>query len=425
MADYPVKWFSNDMGGAPVLGDTSAGDFIALLKACLITGFNVTPVASATYEAESGEVLVTLTTGHGFKAWQVIEVSGADQESYNGQHRVTSIGSDWVRYVPSAAPSVSPATGTTIEIKAAAVGGWEIVGEDSNSYRVAIRSTSVKSTDHVLVITNDGDDQSSYGNYAKMICAESFVDIDTFDSAITQYWPCSHARFDESVRYGGAEEKSWLLISDDRLLYFIPVYSITNRRSIMVAGVFNSFRPGDAYNFLLNGISTGGGSAWHTTNQDCLSDLIAPVDSGMRSRASDLNSDSQSPKYTRIARYSSQFPGDVPAGLMLTGLSFARPEYYIDPQVKTPNPADNGLYVNNNNLPLLEPGGIRGEMPGLLQPINGSAAYDKQVIDSLPSFSVPVLFWRAAAWRKNYTPGSYNEGYDCLLAFKLDEWRYT
>ena len=422
MANFPVKWFSNDMGGAPVLGDTAAGDFIALLKACLVTGFNVTPVASAAYEAESGEVLVTLTTGHGFKAWQVIEVSGADQESYNGQHRVTSIGSDWVRYVPDAAPSASPATGTTIEIKAAPVGGWEIVGDSPSENKLAIKSISPQSTDHVLVITNKGDSYSNYGNFSKMVCASSYVDIDTFEEVMTQYWPCSHARFSENSTYGGASERDWLFIADNRLLYFIPAYTISNRRSVMVAGLINSLRPADANHYILNGIGVNPGSAWHTTNQYSLSDLIGPVNDAMETFSTSLTSDSSSPSYTRMARASNQMPGDIPVGLLLTGLSFARPEYVNPPAIIMPNPADNGFYVANNSIPVLEPGGIRGTIPGLVQPINGSSGYEKKIVDNLPSFGEPVIFWRAAAWRRAETTGS-DRGYDRLLGFKLGSWR--
>ena len=47
MATYSVKWFTSDMRGAPVVSGT-AGTLIAMLDACLVTGFGVVTATSVT-----------------------------------------------------------------------------------------------------------------------------------------------------------------------------------------------------------------------------------------------------------------------------------------------------------------------------------------------------------------------------------------
>ncbi|MBK10917.1 MAG: hypothetical protein CL810_15420 [Cobetia sp.] len=384
MADYPVKWFSNDMGGAPALGDTSAGDFIALLKACLITGFNVTPVASATYEAESSEVLVTLTTGHGFKAWQVIEVSGADQESYNGQHRVTSVGSDWVRYAPDSAPSVSPATGSTIEIKAAPVGGWQVADEDASTHRIAFRRTGAAATDHVLMIENNGNQGDRSAQWlARMRVCESFVDIETFEEVAVQYWPASH-------RYSTPE---WAIVADELMMFFTTRYGHIDKRSTLVAGNLNTIRPGDASHFIINGTDKSSSAEWNNNHSFYAGfGSLASID------------------YRSIARAYHQLPGSTTWALKGIGTQMGGPFKY-------PNPQTNGFYISPNELMVMESEGLRGYMPGLMQPLQSSPVYHAAILDNLPGLEgIPVLLWSTTLGREYYTD-------EVLLAWRLDDWR--
>ncbi|MFP5300125.1 hypothetical protein R2R70_02770 [Cobetia sp. SIMBA_158] len=388
MVDYPVKWFSNDMGGAPVLGDTAAGDFIALLKACLVTGFNVTPVASATYEAESGEVLVTLTTGHGFKAWQVIEISGADQESYNGQHRVTSIGSDWVRYVPDAAPSVSPATGTTIEIKAAPVGGWQVDAENVDTHKLALSRMAADATDMTFIIAN-GEEEGERPTGGEMVAnvrvCESFTDLDTYTEVARQYWPASS-------NYASAE---WFMVADGYIIYWVIRYGSSGKRSATVLGDIVTVRPGDAYHCIINGIQSGSNSDWNGSER-YYSDLARFGSTERRS----------------IARAYHQLPGNTVWKMQGIGDGFGNTMDY-------PTPQTNGFYVNASKLMIIESGGLRGFAPGLVQPLQTSSAYHGAVIDNLPNFEgVPIIFWLMM----NYDYDS-SDGSEVLVGFRLDSWR--
>lgn len=392
MANFPVKWFSSDMVGAPTLGDETAGDFNALLKACLVTGFNVTPVTEMSYDASTGEVTITAGTDHGFIKHQVIAVSGADQAEYNGEHRVTAIGTDWLTFAPDSAPSAATATGATLEVKAAPHGGWEVVDEDAANYLLAVRSTRADATGYIMRIQNDawdGDYSRSKSNIARVaaIGPEAFTDISTYTAAMQQNWPASHRRAD-------TDSEDWLLVCDGALLYFIVGYGRYNKRSCMVFGDIESVRPGDAHQVILNGIEVGLTAEWDSRYE-------SPYSGFPRFSTSD---------YRSIARPYSMLPGSTSWTMEGIGEELGGPMTY-------PNPQTNGFYVATGKLLLLESGGLRGFMPGLIQPLQSSQVYDKAVLNNLPGLEdTPVLFCQAARTRSAKSP-------DRLMGFRLDSWR--
>ena len=76
---YPVKWFSEEMAGAPVMmTDTTgtAGTLVALLKACLISGFNLKAIATLTFDSGTNTGTATFATAHGYKVNSVILIDG-------------------------------------------------------------------------------------------------------------------------------------------------------------------------------------------------------------------------------------------------------------------------------------------------------------------------------------------------------------
>ncbi|WP_417358767.1 hypothetical protein [Gallaecimonas pentaromativorans] len=426
MADFPVKWFSSYMGGSTILGDNTAGDFISLLKACLITGFNTKPVTELSFDSSTGVATAELGSGHGFLKAQVISVSGADQAEYNGEWRVTGISSTSVKYSPDISPSVAVATGSLIEVKAAPQGQWEVAAEDAASNKLALRSIASYATDHVLVVTNDGmTGPTGTENFSHMECVSNFVDIETYDVECDLYWPVSHGGFSDSETEG-ADNPDWLLVADGGAMFFIPTYTRRNRRSCMVAGLIKSVRPGDAHNFILNGVPISG--RWNTTNQNCLSDFASGVTTDFVTVRPNGYKDSNGPAYRQLARANSQMPGATTWGMLLMGEQFSAYDPDEDERGDTaitfPNPADNGFYVASNELPVIEPGCVRGTMPGVVQPLNGSPAYIGEVVTDLPSFDgEPVIFWTAAAWQYNASSGTPYQMFDKMIGFRLDGWR--
>jgi len=388
MATFPVKWFSSDMGGHPVLGDTTAGDFIALIKACLITGFNVTPVTTMTHDATTGDVTMTLGTGHGFVKWQVIEVSGADQAEYNGQFRVTAIGSDWLTFTPDTAPAASPATGTTIEVKAAPHGKWEVVDEDAANYHLALRSTAADASPHTFMITNDGNGGvGNSGNIATVRILESFTDFSTYEEATSVYWAASHRQTTEE----------WLFLADDKMIFWVPRYANKEHRSVFVLGDIDTVRPGDSSHCLILGMDGSSTGEWDSSYDNPYTDFLTL--GGL------VSSD-----FRGIARGYQQLPGAMPWSLIGIGNTIGNLFAY-------PNLATNGFYVATGKLMVMEQNSLRGFMPGVIQPLQTSFVYHKAVIDSLPDLEgIPVIFWLATDSRDDVSD-------EYLIAFRLDQWR--
>ncbi|NVN56952.1 hypothetical protein FLM52_14500 [bacterium Scap17] len=397
MADFPVKWFSSDMGGSPENGD-QYGALIELLKACLVTGFNTKPVASLTYDSAIQQATASVGSGHGYLKWQVIAISGADQAGYNGEHRVTAIGSDWVRFALDTAPAATEATGDLIEIKAAPVEGWEVAAEDAETYRIAFRRTDPRATALTLIVKN-GDPKDYYSStpssakLASVLWASDFIDLDTYTVELGRYWPYSN---NETNR-----DAEWLFIADALGLYYINRYADPAARGLIISGDFDSVRPGDAFNCISNGISA---SASWTFND-------APYPASMNFGNT---------SYLQICRSYNQLPGDAHASLLGIGERMGETIGY-------PNASDNGYYVSLGRLLIREgPSGdtssiraeqsLRGYLPGILQPLQTSPVYDKVIIDNLPGLEgVPVLSCLVA--------NEEDDSQGHLVAFRLDEWR--
>lgn len=398
MADFPVKWFSSDMGGSPENGD-QYGALIELLKACLVTGFNTKPVASLTYDSATQQATASVGSGHGYLKWQVIAISGADQAGYNGEHRVTAIGSDWVRFALDAAPAATEATGELIEIKTAPVGGWGLVAEDAETFRAAFKRTDERATDLTLIVSNGDRKQyySSANNYTRFALSRwvsGFVDLDTYESATGRYWPCSGLELDVA--------HDWVVVADPMIFYYMNRYGESGQRGFISSGDIISIRPGDAYHCLNNGISPSDG--WQSTSYYMYPRLL---DYGDDFAAS-------------LSRGHTQLPGDVSASLIGTGRRMGSVIGY-------PNKSDNGFYISLNQVIVREGDegetpearagqSIRGYLPGVLEPLHSSSVYDMAVMDNLPMLEgVPVLTCMVA------TKGNDDEG--GLIAFRLDDWR--
>tara|TARA_A100001391_G_scaffold142738_1_gene100519 strand:+ start:215 stop:1474 length:1260 start_codon:yes stop_codon:yes gene_type:complete len=418
MADFPVKWFSSYMGGAPVLSDQTPGEMIALMKACLSTGFNLMPIDGMEFDSGTGLATVNLSTGHGFKAWQVIEISGADQAGYNGEHRVVSVGAGWLTFAPDAAPSAGAATGESMEIKASPSKSWEFIHEDAATYQASFRSTMPDATDHVVIMTDDdptNSDVNSGADCVKMTVAEIYTDLSDYQESMIQWWPASHRYWDDRYAKYTYGKKDWVLITNGKLVYFALNYGRSCKRAIMVLGNFDSVRPADAHHFILNGIngSTGWSSTGYAMYNDFLS-LEASDDEHLR----------------KISRKYTQIPESVSFNLLGYGRK-------IGGSFSAPNPADNGFYVASGKIGVLEEiqdstayQTLRGYMPGIVQPLCTVPFYDMQILDDVPSLEGrPVLFVLATVKDDGqYENGSFTEWtitsnyHPYLIGFHLDHW---
>lgn len=201
---FPVKWFSSDFRGAPVING-QAGSLIGALEACLITGFGEITATSVT--VSGGIATATHNSGDWFADHAVIAVSGATPAELNGESRVLSHTATTTTWATTAVDGA--ATGV-IKIRYAPVGGWEVAFSKTN-VRV-FRSTDLQAHGHYFRV----DDSAT--TYARVRGFETMSDVDTGTGPFPTdaqmlgggYWHKSSA--------ANATANAWWLVADSRSL---------------------------------------------------------------------------------------------------------------------------------------------------------------------------------------------------------------
>jgi len=211
MPDTTVKYFDSTIAGAPEL-TSDACALIALLDACLVTGFGSVTLDSL---AVSGEVATgTLSTGHGFEmigglVGPVIEIAGATAAGLNGQWRLASADTNTFTF---ACPGVADgAASGTITAKRAPL-GWSKAFSGTNL--AAYRSSELSATGMLLRIddTNTYAGWNTYGENVRATAVESMTGIDTWDGQFGDSMWRKHAS-------AGGTANEWHLIGDESLFY--------------------------------------------------------------------------------------------------------------------------------------------------------------------------------------------------------------
>lgn len=334
----PIKWFHDEMQGAPELTQ-DPGSMIALLDACLLNGFNLLTLDTLTYDSQTGEATGTTSSSHGFVRDQVILINGADQAEYNGEQRVTWIDSASFRYKPAAAPSATTATGT-ISAKAAPVGNWEKKYDDGLGTKAAYRSIDPAATGIFLRVddTNNPNGATSSGYHAEVRGCVSMTDVDTWGES---FWYSDDYKWFHKV-YSTSYTPQWTLIGDGRLFYLFVAPNPTDYLGhINAFGDIVSVRPGDAYHAIL--ISSRYGYNYGT-------DFCSINQSGRSG--------------FQLARpYHQLASGSVNCGFYGSALS----NYLGYNGIGFPNLADNGLWLHQPVLVQESGNVLRGRAPGVIQ----------------------------------------------------------
>lgn len=363
---FPVKWYSNEMQGAPSLGDTSAGALTALLKAVLVTGFGTLTVNSLVWDATEGAAKATIAAGHAYKQDSVIEVDGASPAAYNGEHRVKKVSSTEVWFeLDGGDPGI--AAGGTLTMKVAPL-GWTLTHESGDGMVAIYRPTNVSESGNVSWrIDNSaftgwtGTAGGSTHYLAKIAMVEDVVDINTYTTIYEHRWPATQ-------RYAS---KVWDLIGDHQLFYWLPAIGNYSYQTVYCAGYIRSVRPGDRYHAVLcHYPSTNAADSavvWNSrdgTNPNNWGTTLTTFDqTGQRA----------------IARPYHQLFGTT--SWWLKGL-FGR----FGSGLSLPNGPDNGFYFSTDPCMVLENGNhLRGYMPGLIVPFADTTAWHRKNFGDLPA----------------------------------------
>lgn len=361
----PVKWFSNAMAPTMLLSTGSAGaahtvtqgSLISLLKACLVTGFGIKTVSSVNYDAANAKIVVTISSGHTYQLYQVIELSGANESGFNGQFRVMNVTTTTVECaLDNGIPAAASATGS-LSAKIPGL-GWGVAYEDAVNNKVIFKRLD-PSNDYMLLVDNSAWSgwNNSTGHLAKVKVVTGVTDINTFTVVSDQRWPCSH-------NYASPD---WLLIGDSRFFVFLPRFAAAGSREMDCFGDIPSLRAGDKHATLFQ---------YHCSSPTESIYWADPL-AWPYNNAGLINEGS----YRQIMRSYHQLPGVVPArivgdhpgGIFGGGL----------PNAGIPvNPADAGFY-SAKNLKIFDDQCWRGTMPGLVAPYSSPVNFDKSVVQGI------------------------------------------
>lgn len=368
MAVYPVKWFASDMQGAPSLGDTADGAMAALLKAVLVTGFGTMTINALSFDAAKGWAVATFNGGHKYLKDSVVLVEGVSPAAYNGEHRVMQVSSNQVWFELDGGNPGSMGSGAAMTMKVAAL-GWTITHESPDGKVFILRPTNVSESGNISLRV----DNSAWSGWAannqylaKVQMVEDVVDLNTFTLVFEHRWPCTG-------RFGN---KTWTLIGDSQLFYFLPAFGFFTKKTVLAFGYIRSVRPGDRYHAILThhnrGDTTGssGQFGWDGTSNHQYYSTFALLDSA---------------NYRAIARPFSQLFGST--SFWFKGL-FGR----FGAGLSVPNGPDNAFYMSADPVMVIENGNhLRGYQPGIICPYGSISAWGAKNFADLPATAGKIV----------------------------------
>lgn len=237
---YPIKLFSSTDTGAPVLSGTTSA-LIALLDACLISGYNVKGIDSLTWT--NGLATATCNSGHGYAVGDIIQIEGASNSLFNSQWQVKSVTTSNFTFNVPGSEIASPVGGTKTVRKAPA--GWvkSYAGTSTAAY-ISSDSSSGK-----LPLRVDDSDPC----FTRVRGYESLSDIDNG----TGPWPTlTQSSTGLTWLKSDSEDVSsreWTLIADDRFFYLAVRAFSTQGCSLVWFGDINAFNATDSYSVMIKG----------------------------------------------------------------------------------------------------------------------------------------------------------------------------
>lgn len=377
-----IKYFESTDAGAPTLNN-AAGSMIAVLDACLITGYNNKAVTSIT--VASG-VATVVCAAHAFSNTygKAIRIAGATPVALNKDTQIANITTNGFTFLcPGVADGV--ATGT-ITAKYAPL-DW--VKQYSDTNKAMYKRGDVTATGCMLRI-----DDSVVGLTCRALMVQSATDIDTCANPA----PVAAQISDGFGQYWGkgnntSAAASWFVVADDKFFYIFVEGSSGS-------GVYGAYGFGDAIDFkpgsVLGCVMGGAANIYAQTNYAFNYGINSPG-TWVISGAKDGISTSQN--LVVETRYQSSY-----------GVS--GPSY--------PSDVDGGLVISYPTLfnEAIGDGHRRGIQPGLAIPLANisTTLLSKQQITNIVGSVRPFLVVRASV--------NNNVGVNCVMLIDLaGPWR--
>lgn len=220
-----VKYFHSAMPNAPVLSGT-AGSLIAVLDACLTSGFDVKAVDTLTVSGGIATAAIALGVG-AFEADAVVLISGATPAQLNGEKRIISVTANTITFDAS---GLGDQTATGAISAKLAPAGWEKLHTGTNL--AAYRSLDPSSTQAVLRV----DDTAAQN--ARVVGYESMSDVNTGARPFPTPPQAGGGLWWPKASDATATPRAWTVIADSKTIYLHTHTATTN---LGVAGVLVAF----------------------------------------------------------------------------------------------------------------------------------------------------------------------------------------
>lgn len=334
-----VYKFKSTDSGAPALSG-QVDTLRALLQAILVDGYNTKSVTIT----RSGTTATVSSTGHGYVDRHVVQIAGANESEYNGDHEIAYVDANTFTYQVAGSPA-SPATGT-ITAKVAPAGWTQpFTGTNKGAFLQPAGSNGF------YLRVDDSNAQN-----AQVRGYESMSDVDTGSNLFptnAQIAVGSGPYLYKSTA-ANSTARAWKAWSDKRSLILVINTDGSN--------LWTPFQFGDFRDFKAGGVG----------NTHCMANFTASLTSG-----GNMGGQTIFPGYTSspgcyVARDHGGSAGAVPVSklvsYLITGQTSAQIIGVQGTGVTYPAPIQGGLIMDKVKLISAVADGARGEVRGLFAP---------------------------------------------------------
>lgn len=248
MPVLPVKFYSSEQPGAPVLSGT-AGAMLAILQSCLVDGFGLKTCDSITVAA--GVATAAFPAGHSFIPGSPALIAGATPAGLNGEWKVLTAGPNSITFAVPGVPN-GAATGTmTAKVPPA---GWLMPYTGTNLG--VFKSGVLESTGLFLRLDDTGTMNCRVVGYESMSGVSAGLGAFPLPMQVPGglWWGKSQA--------ANATARPWRIYASSRAfhLWVSPSTSVPDQVTgqIYTFGDTLSYRSGDAYGCLITGGQSAG-----------------------------------------------------------------------------------------------------------------------------------------------------------------------
>ena len=169
-SDNEVKYINSSYKGAPELKDVY-GSLNALLKTVLTTGFNNAEAESISLNTTTRLATIKVPLNHGYINNQVVNISGATQDIFNGDFRVLKSTPEYLTVKVDIETSITEATTASVLALKVAPLGFTVAYENESKSICCFKNSSTKSPGILKVIDEipPNDYNPGWAKYARVV----------------------------------------------------------------------------------------------------------------------------------------------------------------------------------------------------------------------------------------------------------------